>query len=303
MLENVEEFKTWGPLDESGYPIKEKSGETFHQFVAALRKHGYEVDWRELRACDYGAPTSRKRFFLIARCDGNPIVWPEPSHGDPDSHEVRCGKLQPWRTAAEIIDWTIPCKSIFERDRPLADNTLRRIARGIQKFVIDNPKPFLVRIGQQGFGGDRLQYPLDVPLTTVVTKQEHCLIAPTIARQFGTATGHPIDKPLGTIMPAGAGGKSQLISANLIQYHTEQSEKVRGQEMEEPIMTLDASNRYGLVASTMVTVGYGEREGQQPRALDIDKPLGTIVSTCKHAPVAAYLAKHFGGNTQGLVLR
>lgn len=247
MLENVEEFQTWGPLDEAGYPIKEKQGQTFRQFVAALRKHGYIVDWRELKACDYGAPTSRKRFFLIARCDGLPIVWPNPTHGSPDSMEVRCGVIQPWRTAAEIIDWSIGCPSIFERDRPLVENTLRRIARGIQKFVIDSPSPFLVRIGQQGFGGDRLSYPLDRPLTTVVTKQEHCLIAP-----------------------------------NLIQYHTEQSENVRGQDMDSPIMTVDSSNRYGLVSSFLAKHFGGNYAGPGASLAD---PLPTVTTVDHNALV------------------
>lgn len=142
ILENVEEFKTWGPL-KGNYPDPERKGETFNQFVKALKRFGYKVDWRELRACDYGAPTIRKRFFMIARCDGQPIVWPEPTHGDPDGIEVRCGLLKPWRTAAEIIDWSIPCPSIFERKRPLAEKTMRRIARGIKKFIIDNPNPYI----------------------------------------------------------------------------------------------------------------------------------------------------------------
>ena len=149
MLENVEEFKTWGPL-KNNYPDPEQKGRTFNCFVNALRRHGYKVDWRELRACDYGAPTVRKRFFLVARCDGKPIVWPEPTHGDPASIQVKTGLLKPWRTAAECIDWTLPCPSIFERKKPLAENTMRRIAKGLQKFVIDNPAPFIVQVKHGG---------------------------------------------------------------------------------------------------------------------------------------------------------
>ncbi len=114
MLENVEEFKTWGPVDEDGKVINEKKGETFTHFIEALKENGYQVEHRELRACDYGAPTTRKRFFLIARSDGKEIKWPEANHGDPNSIEVQQGKLKPWRQAAEIIDWSIPCPSIFE---------------------------------------------------------------------------------------------------------------------------------------------------------------------------------------------
>lgn len=225
ILENVEEFKSWGPLIDNR-PDPERKGETFGQFVKALKRFGYKVDWRELRACDYGAPTIRKRFFLIARCDEQKIVWPESTHGDPNSLEVHAGLLKPWRTAAECIDWSIPCPSIFERKKPLAEKTLARIARGIQKFVIDNPKPFIVQIGQNGFSGDNRSYSLDQPLTTIVTKAEHCLVAPFIT-----------------------------------QYHSYGNE-VRGQEMDRPLMTQDTSNRYGLVTSHLIKF-KGDNIGQR----------------------------------------
>ncbi|MDY7224725.1 DNA cytosine methyltransferase, partial [Halalkalibacterium halodurans] len=137
MLENVEEFKTWGPLDEEGQPIGALKGKTFHSFVKSLKALGYEVQFKELKACDYGAPTTRKRFFMIARCDGKPIEWPKPTHGDPKSLEVQAGKLKPWKTASEIIDWEIGTPSIFQRKKPLADNTMLRIRRGIQKFILE----------------------------------------------------------------------------------------------------------------------------------------------------------------------
>lgn len=130
-------------------PDKRRAGETFRRFVKELRELGYTVEWRELTACDYGAPTTRRRFFLLARRDGKPIVWPQPTHGDPHSAAVQSGKLRPWRTASEIIDWTQPCPSIFERKKPLAENTLRRIARGIQKFVVENPEPFAWRVSKK----------------------------------------------------------------------------------------------------------------------------------------------------------
>jgi len=266
ILENVEEFVTWGPLTPDGYPNPKQKGRTFRSFVNALRRHGYAVEWRELRACDYGAPTIRKRLFLIARCDGRPIVWPEPTHGDPQSPEVKAGRLKPWRTAAEIIDWSIPCPSIFERARPLAENTLRRIARGIQRFVIDNPKPFVIkfqqnsigqplnrpldtvmagaarfrlvtpyiaRIGQTGFGADRLQYEAEKPLTTITTKAEHLLIAPF-----------------------------------LTQYHS-YDDSARGQTLDRPLLTQDTSNRYGLVAA-FIAKHYGGMTG-----VGADTPLPT----------------------------
>lgn len=159
ILENVEEFKSWGPLvnTEKGlYPDPAHKGETFENFVRELEACGYVVEYKELRACDYGAPTTRKRFFLIARSDGQPIVWPEPTHGPKDTLEVLSKLKQPYHSAAECIDWSLPGNSIFNRKKPLAKNTMDRIARGLKKFVIDTPKPFVVRIGQTGFGKDRL---------------------------------------------------------------------------------------------------------------------------------------------------
>jgi len=273
MLENVEEFTTWGPLDKDGYPDPKQKGRTFRTFVNALRRQGYQVDWRELRACDYGAPTIRKRFFLVARCDGRPIVWPEPTHGDPESAAVKSGKLKPWRTAAEIIDWSLPCPSIFERKKPLAENTLRRIARGIQRFVVENPRPFIVRIGQTSFGGDRLQYQIDQPLTTITTKAEHLLIAPVIARQFGQSTGHRAVEPLGTIT-AGGMGKSQLVAAFLSSYYGETwPGEARGSRLDEPAHTVTAGgNHFGEVRAFLMAY-YGTGVGQT-----LDEPLHTVVT-------------------------
>lgn len=145
-LENVEEFADWGPLDDSGRPCPLRRGLTFRRFVRSLENVGYTVDWRELRACDYGAPTIRKRLFLVARCDGLPIAWPDPTHAPPDHPAVLAGRMSPWRTAAECIDWSIPCPSIFERERPLAEATQRRIAAGIRRFVLDAADPFIVPI-------------------------------------------------------------------------------------------------------------------------------------------------------------
>lgn len=213
ILENVEEFKTWGPIID-GYPDPAKRGETFGQFIKALERFGYRVEYRELTASDYGAPTSRKRFFLIARCDGLPIVWPQPTHGEPDRLEVRAGMMQPWRTAAEIIDWSIPCPSIFERSKPLCEATLRRIARGLQKFVVDDPKPFIM----QAFGGG-----YDGP-------------------------GRPISKPLPTIT---AIDHNYLVTPFLTQYHS-YDDTARGLDLNRPMLTLDASNRYALIAPYMM---------------------------------------------------
>lgn len=210
-LENVGEFTTWGPLDEKGHPIKERAGETFAEFVAALRGLGYVVDWRVLCAADYGAPTIRRRLFLIARRDGKPIVWPEPTHADPAKRDLWSAGLQPWRTAAECIDWSIPCPSIFDRPKPLAPATCRRIAAGIVRYVLHG-KPFLVNLThggakhglvaaflQQNFTG-MVGKPLTVPVPTVTARDHHSVAAflTTYYSQGGTA--NRADAPAPTIV-------------------------------------------------------------------------------------------------------
>ena len=224
ILENVEEFQTWGPV-RKGKPVKKLAGTTFEKWQLQLQSLGYTIEHRELRACDFGAPTIRKRFFLIARNDGQPIVWPKPTHGDPSSEEVKSGKLKPWRTAAEIIDWNIPCPSIFDRKKPLAENTMRRIARGIKKFVVDNPDPFIVN-----YKFSNEPESIGRPLSTVTAVNSHYLVAPS-----------------------------------LIQYHSETAKnEVRGQSIAEPIMTVDSSPRYALV-SAFISKFYKTGTGQSLR--------------------------------------
>lgn len=244
-LENVEEFQTWGPLADDGRPCPVRKGQTFQRWKAQLQRMGYVVEHRELRACDYGAPTIRKRLFLVARCDGQPIVWPEATHGAPDSLPVRQKKLKPWRKAAECIDWNVPAPSIFERDRPLADATCRRIAKGIMRYVVDAAEPFIV-----------------TPEYTERRESQHVLKA-TAARPDATDRDHPaICSP--SVGSMGAGQAADAAPA-------------------------------GGFAPTLIQTGYGEREGQAPRALDIGKPLGTVVAGQKHALVQAFLAKHYTG--------
>lgn len=238
MLENVEEFKTWGPLNRSHRPVKKKAGKTYEKFISQLRGLGYEVQTEELIAADYGAPTMRKRFFLIARCDGRPIVWPEPTHGPVNSEAVRTGRVKPYVGAYTQIDFGRPCPSIFDTSeeikekygiravRPLAQKTMDRIARGIKKFVLDNPEPFVV--------GDK--------------------------------------------------------TWTLIQYHSETAQaEVRGQTIKDPIMTVDGSNRYGLVAS-FLSKFYKSGTGQDER-----EPLHTITTGDGHfGEVRAFLTKYYG---------
>lgn len=302
MLENVEEFQTWGPV-RKGKPVKKKAGQTFQKWKRQLSDLGYVIEHRELVAADYGAPTTRKRFCLVARCDGQPIVWPKPTHGPRDCEAVRAGKLKPWRSAAEIIDWSVPGYSIFATKqeiwdtygvkavRPLANNTMRRIIRGVDKFTIRSGQPFIVPMG---YGENKGQLPrvhdISEPVPTVVQKDKFgmCqpIMAPFIAQQKFQNPAQDITKPLTTITSVGA---HEAVAANLIQYHTEQSEKVRGQGMGDPMMTVDSSNRYGLTCANLVEY-YGNGN-----PLDVAEPLHTVTAHDREALASVHIQKYFGG--------
>lgn len=252
MLENVSEFLTWGPLLEDGTPCPQRIGRSFKTWAGRLRGLGYQVEWRELCAADFGAPTIRNRLFVVARCDGEPVRWPEPTHGrEPGMFE------RPWRSAAECIEWDVPAPSIFDRPRPLVEATCRRIAAGIQRFVLNAAEPFVVHLTHHGPPRVRS---LGEPLPTITTaaRGEMALVAPTVTVLRNHATAHDAREPLRTVA-AQAG-------------------------------------HHALVAPTLVTVGWGEREGQAPRAPGLAKPLGTIMAGGgKGALVAAFLAQHNGG--------
>ena len=300
ILENVEEFQTWGPV-RKGKPVKKLTGQTFRKWLDQLRNLGYDVEWRELVAADYGAPTTRKRFFLIARRDGRPIVWPTPTHAPADSPEVKAGLRKPWRSAAEIIDWSLPTPSIFDTkesirekynltaQRPLRPNTMARVARGVDKFVIKTASPFLVVVNHSGeFRG---QDPGE-PLQTVTAKHGYGVASPVLAPWTVTnttnSTGHPASEPMDTARTGGGGGQ-MFLSASLVQYHTEQGERVRGQGLDAPLLTVDASNRYGLSAVCLEKY-YGTATGQ-----GAGEPLHTITAKDREGVVAASLSKFYGG--------
>lgn len=254
-LENVEEFEDWGPLLENGRPCPLRKGFTFRRFVRQLENCGYAVEHRELVAADYGSPTTRKRLFLVARCDGVPITWPEPTHA-----KKPVSGLLPWRTAAECIEWSLPCPSIFERIRPLADNTLRRIARGIRRYVIEAAEPFIVGVG--GRMGQSPERGLDRPMQTITSKGDAALVVPVMVGAGGPEyAGKPVS-------------------------------------VDRPFGTLTAENHRALISPTLIQTGYGERPGQAPRAPGLHKPLGTVVNGQKHALAAAFLAKHYGDTGQ-----
>lgn len=296
ILENVEEFVTWGPV-RKGKPVKKLAGTTFNQWKRQLENLGYKVEHRELVAADYGAPTIRKRLVLVARCDGKPIVWPEPTH----SENGAGGKIT-WRSAAEIIDWSLPMYSVFADKkeikekygvnvvRPLADNTMRRVIRGVDKFTIKSGKPFLV---PTGYGEREGQKPrinsIDEPLSTIVStvKQALCapLMAPATFSNTSGSVGSPADKPVHTIT---SDGKQVLTAAQLIQYHTEQTENVRAAGLNAPMQTIDSSNRYALVSANLVEYF------STGRPIDITEPMHTVTSHDREALTAAHIAEFKG---------
>lgn len=332
ILENVEEFQTWGPV-RKGKPVKRLAGTTFRKFIDQLTELGYTVEYRELIAADYGAPTSRKRFYLVARCDGKPIVWPKPTHS-----KTGADGLPKWRSAAEIIDWSLPCPSVFASKaeimeryglkavRPLAKNTMRRVIRGVDKFTIRSGKPFIV---PTGYGERKGQAPrvhdMDAPVPTVVGtgKENLCrpLLAPVTVTNTSNSVGGTVGAPVHTVTTAGnqmlvtpslvsigqTGGGDRirdlrepvpttvskqeacLVSPSLIQYHTEQTEHVRASGLGTPINTVDASNRYGLTCANLVEYYTGGRP------LDVQDPLHTVTSHDREAVVAAHIAKYYGG--------
>lgn len=339
MLENVEEFKTWGPLlDSEDRPDPARAGETFAAFVGMLStgvpadhpalhevcdflqigRHsadasrlvdglGYAVEYRELRACDYGAPTIRKRFFMVMRCDGEPVTWPVQSHGDPKSLAVQSGHLKPWRTAAECIDWSIPCPSIFGRSKPLAENTLKRIARGIQRFVIDNPTPFIVKCnhttskgGYDCFRGQSL----DDPLQTITRKHGYAVVTPHLTKFRTGATGQKVTDPLLTVTagtskrPGGNGHALGMVEAHLAPFIAGaggSEYQGRPSSCEKPAHTILKASRACLIAP-VIARQFGNSVGHP-----VDEPSGTVMSkgSGKSALVTAFMAKHFGGNYTG----
>ena len=283
-LENVEEFEDWGPLGDDGKPDKARAGFTFRRWVAQLEGAGYRVEWRQLRACDYGAPTIRKRLFVIARCDGRPIVWPSATHGP--------GRAEPHRVAAECIDWSLPCPSIFERKKPLAEATLRRIARGIRRYVLDAAQPFIIPVKSWGGGGNEPRG-LGEPLRTVTASKrgEMALVAPTLIQtSYGEREGQAprtldLHKPLGTVV--GGGVKHSLVAAFLARHYG--GHENDGAPLLRPIPTITTVDHHAVVTSHLVKL-YGTSYGAPVTA-----PMPTITSTGNHiGEVRAFLVAYYG---------
>lgn len=270
MLENVEEFKTWGPLNRNHRPIKSKQGVTFEKFVQQLHRLGYQVQHRELVAADYGAPTMRKRFFLIARCDGKPIVWPEPTHGPADSEAVKAGLLKPYVGAYTQLDFSLPCPSIFDTAeeikekygiravRPLAPKTMERIARGLKKFVLENPEPFII---QCNHGGERRPQDIREPMPTITGKHGYGVVEPYIVPiGYGERKGQPprihdIEEPLPTIVGS---GKHYLCEPYMVQIGQTGFTKDRSKDVRDLLTTIVSKNEHCLIEPKLLQmVGDG----------------------------------------------
>jgi DNA (cytosine-5)-methyltransferase 1 len=307
IMENVEEWKEWGPLVETErglMPCPNSRGETFQKWCKAMRRAGYKLQHRELRACDYGAPTIRKRLFLIARRDGMPIVWPEPTHGAPNDADVISGRKQPWRTAAECIDWTLACPSIFEDAetiwekhhlrsvRPLAENTMARVARGMKRYVLDAANPFLVSLK----GSDRRDSGIDEPHPTVLAGGGHsAVIAPSVIRMNSGATGQDARDPLSTITANSfikrPGGAAPIgVIAPVLSYAQQGG---ANRSVEEPHHTICASKKdQNAVIIPHLTAFYGPGAGGEDRSANSNEPLRTITTENRHAVAAAFIAQH-----------
>ncbi|OEU69929.1 MAG: hypothetical protein BA863_01595 [Desulfovibrio sp. S3730MH75] len=339
IMENVEEFKGWCDLipafDKRGNPKFDKKtglrvmvpdpkkidkngfGNRFKAWVKKFNRNGYSIKWKELRACDFGAPTIRKRLFLIARCDKQPIVWPEPTHGDPKTDAVKCGKLLPWKTAADCIDFSLHCPSIFDSakeikqkfnlqaKRPLAENTLTRIAKGLKKYVFENAEPFILTYYGPKKEGDFRGQSLHAPLATQTTENRHAVITPFltehanassqrvfpansplrtqcaqvkgghfalvtafIERHFSCSEGNSATKPLGTIT-AGGGGKCALVASNMVKYRGNNV----GSKTDEPLHTVSAQGLHHAEVRAFLIKYYGSGIGQ-----DLNDPLHTVTS-------------------------
>jgi DNA (cytosine-5)-methyltransferase 1 len=287
MLENVEEFKTWGPLNDDGKPCKKRQGQTFESFKQALKLNGYTVEHRELRACDYGAPTIRKRLFLIARRDGMPIVWPKPTHGKPDSKEVKKGKLLTYKTAAECIDFSRPCPSIFERKRPLVANTLKRIAKGMRKFVLDTDEPFIISYYGPKKDGEFRGSSLSEPLPTQTTENRFGLVTPYIS-EFANASSQrnmSANEPLRTICAQVKGGHFGLITGHIAKHFT----GATGSSLRDPLSTVTSIDHNALVTSHLIQL----RNGQYGRSLK--EPIPTLTAGGGHVgEIRGCLVKYYG---------
>lgn len=311
MLENVEEFKTWGPLNRGHHPIKSKQGKTFEKFVQQLTDLGYEVQFKELVAADYGAPTMRKRFFMIARCDGKPIVWPEPTHAPADSEKVKSGLLKPYVGAYTQLDFSLPCPSIFDTSeeikekygiravRPLAPKTMERIARGLKKFVLDNAEPFIVQVNHSGAKSNYCKSSNE-PLSTITGKHGFGIVEPYMV-QIGQ-TGFTADRskdvrePLTTIVSKNEHCLIEPKLAPIIDKAYGGNYTGGGSQIDEPIDTITTVDHNRLVEATLAPCIMCNNENNV--GANVESPLPTITTGNRNFVVAPTLIQYHSETAQ-----
>jgi len=301
ILENVEEFQTWGPV-RKGKPVKKLAGTTFRKFISQLEALGYTVEFRELVAADYGAPTSRKRFYMIARCDGKPIVWPKPTHS-----KTGANGLPKWRSAAEIIDWSLPCPSVFASKaeimaeyglkavRPLAKNTMRRIIRGVDKFTIRSGKPFIV---PTGYGERKGQAPrvhdIDAPVPTVVStcKENLCrpLLAPVTVTNTSNSVGATVGEPMNTVRTGGGGGQ-MMVTPFLAECNHSGGGHIA--PVGDAYKTITAKHTGGIVAPSLIQ--YHTEQTESVRASGPGAPINTVDASNRYGLTCANLVEYYTG--------
>lgn len=308
MLENVEEFKTWGPLNRRHHPIKAKKGFTFRKFVSQLETLGYQVEFNELTAADYGAPTIRKRFFMIARCDGKPIVWPEPTHAPRNSIKVKSGTLKPYAGAYTQIDFSLPCPSIFDTAeeikrkygiravRPLAPKTMERIARGIKKFILDNKEPFIVQVNHSGSSSDYCSS-MNEPLRVVTSKHGFGIVEPCIVQigqtGFTADRSRDIQEPLTAIVSKNEHCLVEPVLSPCIMCNNENNV---GADVRSPLPTITTANRNYEVAATLIQY-HSETSGKEVRGQSLKDPVMTVDSSNRYGLVTSFLSKFYGQGT------
>lgn len=293
IIENVAEFRKWGPIAADGQPDPARAGDTYRAFRRRFEKLGYVTEDRVLDAADFGAPTHRKRLFLIARCDGQPIGWPEPTHGP--------GRQHPYRTAAECIDWSIPCPSIFGRKRPLAEATMRRIAEGLKRYLFEAQHPFLIQVNH-GRDTNRSQS-AEQPMPTITAKHGFGVVMPTlIPRGFGERPGQTprtrdVNRPLGTIVAEGE--KFAVLNAFLTKYY---GTSRAGAPVDEPAPVVTAQGNHVGVVAPFLTKYYGPsdheaKKGTGRAGQPVSEPIHTIPTANRFGLVAAFLTKYYGASS------
>lgn len=299
IIENVREFMSWGPLDKDGYPIPHLAGKAFVAFIEFLKALDYTVDFRVLNCANYGDPTNRERLFIVARRGDTPIRWPEPTHSPAGGSDL-VGDTQPWKPARDIINWDIPGKSIFNRAKPLAPNTMRRIFAGLKRFSGLDLEPYLVKLYGTSTGSS-----IDEPLPTVTAGGQHLALAQpfvlNVRGNDGYARGATIDKPLPTVTTSPPLG---LVQPFVVPFYSEREGQLpRTHSVDEPLPTVTTGPRFGLVQPFLLTMEHSRKAepfivatnhgDDAGRCYSVHEPMRTITTVDAWGLVQPCLVKYY----------